>query len=87
MEMTFDGGAREVNGRRVAGAGAVLWMVDGSAGGMRMIAKAVIGLPGEAHAQVVEAYGRRVGLRMLMDTQCKGSGGQPACGGVLCLER
>ena len=71
MEMTFDGGAREVNGRRVAGVGAVLWMIDGSTGGMRMIARAVIGLPGEAHAQVAEAYGCRVGLRMLMGTQCR----------------
>ena len=37
---------------------------------MVMIARAVIGLPGKAHAQVAEAYGRRVGLRMLMDMRC-----------------
>ena len=36
-----------------------------------MVARAVSGLPGEAHAQVAEAYGCRVGLRMIMDTQCR----------------
>ena len=53
--MTFDRGAREVNGRRVAGAGAVLWRFDGGTGNMVMIKRAVIGLPGEARAQVAEA--------------------------------
>ena len=67
IEMTFDGGAREINGRRVAGAGAILWKSDGETGRMRMIRRAVIGLPGEARAQVAEAYGRRVGLRLLLD--------------------
>ena len=70
IEMAFDGGAREINGRRVAGAGAVLWMFDGCAGRMRLVGRAVIGLPGEAHAQVAKAYGCKVGLRMLMDMQC-----------------
>ena len=37
IEMTFDGGAREINGRRVAGAGAILWKSDGETGRMRMI--------------------------------------------------
>ena len=68
MEMAFGGGAREVNGRRVVGAGAIVWRVDEATGGMVMIARAVIGLPGEAHAQVAGAYGCKVGLRMLMDT-------------------
>ena len=45
-------------------------MVDGSAGRMRMVARAIIGLPGETHAQVAEAYGCKVGPKMLMDTQC-----------------
>ena len=32
MEMTFVCGAREVNGRRVAGAGAIVWVVNEAAG-------------------------------------------------------
>ena len=69
IEMTLNGRAREINCRRVASAGAVLWMIDGRAGRMRMVGRAVIGLLGEAHAQVAEAYGCRVGPRMLMDMQ------------------
>ena len=70
LEMTFDGGAREVNGRRVASAGAVIGKYDYRIGGMAVIRRAVIGLPGEAHAQVAEAYGCRIGLKMLLGVQC-----------------
>ena len=35
-----------------------------------MVGRAVIGLPGEAHAQVAEAYGCRVGLGMPVDMRC-----------------
>ena len=45
-------------------------MIDECEGRMRMVGHAVIGLLGEAHAQVAEAYGCRVGLRMLMVVQC-----------------
>ena len=34
-----------------------------------LVARVVIGLPGQAHAQVAEAYGCRVGLQMLTDTR------------------
>ena len=34
---------------------------------MVMIKRAVIGLHGESHAQATEAYGCRVGLRLLLD--------------------
>ena len=71
IEMTFVGGAREVNGRRVAGAGAIVWVATERVGGRAMAARAVIGLPGEAHAQVAEACGCRVGLQMVMDTQSR----------------
>ena len=37
---------------------------------MVMIRRTVIGLPGEAHAQVAEAYGCRFGQRMLLDIRC-----------------
>ena len=69
LEMAFDGGAREVNGRRVAGVGAIIWGADVTGKGRRIVARAVIGLPGQAHAQVAEAYGCRIGLQMLADPQ------------------
>ena len=55
----------------VAGAGAILWKFKGETGNMVMMRRAVIGLPGEAHAQVAEAYGCRAGLRMLLDIRCE----------------
>ena len=36
-----------------------------------MIGRAVIGLPEQAHAQVAEAFGCKVGLRMLFDIRCE----------------
>ena len=69
--MTFDGGAREVNGRTVAGVGAIIWGACGVGGEMRIITRVVIGLPGQAHAQVAEAYGCRIGPQMLADTRCR----------------
>ena len=71
MDMAFDGGAREISGRRVAGAGAAIWRLDRERGSVEMIARAVIGLPEQAHAQVAEAYGCRVGFQMLADTRCR----------------
>ena len=47
------------------------WMFDGEEGGMTMDARAVIGLPEQAHAQVAEAYGCMVGMQMLMGTRCR----------------
>ena len=54
--------------RDIAGAGAVLWKYDNRTGSVTMIKKAVIG---EAHAQVAEAYGCRVGLKMLLGVRCE----------------
>ena len=34
------------------------------------MARAAIGLPGQAHAQVAEAYGCMIRLQMLADTRC-----------------
>ena len=64
------GGAREINGRRVARAGAIIWKFNDETRNMVMIRRAIIGLPGEAHAHVAEAYGCRVGLRMLLGIRC-----------------
>ena len=66
MEVTFDGGAREVRGRRVAGAAAVLWLPDPLGGEMVPTCAVHILLPGEEHAQVAEAWGLRgaVGLAL-----------------------
>ena len=60
-----------MNLRRVAGAGAIVWGADIVGEGRRVIARAVIGLPGQAHAQIAETYGCRKGLKMPADTQCR----------------
>ena len=36
-----------------------------------MTKRAVIGLPGKAHAQVAEAYECRIGLKMILEVQCE----------------
>jgi hypothetical protein len=65
LEVTFDGGARLVHGRRVAGAGAILWGEPDQAGLRTVLARALVALPGEEHAQVAEAWGCRLGLDLL----------------------
>ena len=58
LEVSFDGGAREVPGGRSAGAGAVLW-VRGLDGQFTPAVVMRILLPGVPHAQVAEAWGLR----------------------------
>ena len=64
-EVTFDGGARLLHGRRVAGAGALLWGAPDAAGRRPILARARVALPAEEHAQVAEAWGLRLGLLLL----------------------
>ena len=66
-EITFDGGAREINDQRVAGACAILWNPVDSAGTRRQIAKRIVSLPGQEHAQIAEAWGLRAGVTFLTD--------------------
>ena len=64
-EATFDGGARQVGRRQVAGAGATIWEHCLSGGPPRCIATAVVAIPWQATAQVAEAIGCRTALEML----------------------
>ena len=64
-EVTFDGGAREVNGTRRAGAGAALWGPDHGDGTRELVAAAHVPLPAEQHAQVAEAWGARLAVILL----------------------
>ena len=65
LEATFDGGARRVQGRQVAGAGASLWRhrLDGPP---ELVASAVAAVPGGATAQVAEALGCRLAIDLLL---------------------
>ena len=64
-ELAFDGGAREVRGRRVAGAGVAIFGRHGANGELQVIARGAIALPAQAYAQYAEAYGCRVALQWL----------------------
>ena len=57
FEVTFDGGARAVGGRRVAGAGAVLWAPGSDGGPSEVSAVAAVALSGERYAPRAEAEG------------------------------
>ena len=56
-----------VRGRRVAGAGVVVWGHMNRTGQRRVIARAVIAMPGQGHAWYAEAYGCRVALQWVAD--------------------
>ena len=64
-EVTFDGGARPLGGARAAGAGALLWGPPAPDGTRRVIARALVALPGEPHAQVAEAWGAKLAVDLL----------------------
>ncbi len=63
--VSFDGGARELRGSRVAGAGAALWGSPDPSGARRLLAEATAALPGVPHAQEAEAWGCAIALRLL----------------------
>ena len=65
FELTFDGGARPCPGGRVAGAGAVLWGPPGPEG-RQAIARILVAMPGEQHAQIAEARAAAAGLDLLL---------------------
>ena len=66
--LTFDGGARGTNrpGRRVAGAGAVLWGPVGPDGRRPQLARTILALPQVPHAQEAEAGGCGEALDLLL---------------------
>ena len=69
FEVTFDGGARTVEGVKVAGAGAVLWgPADVNRQRVRLL-RIAIALPGEQHAPVAEAWGLRAALQLLLEAR------------------
>ena len=55
FEVTFDGGAREINGQSAAGAGAILWGPPQPNWSWPALARAWAALPSEPNAQVAEA--------------------------------
>ncbi|MFM7986520.1 MAG: reverse transcriptase-like protein [Candidatus Fonsibacter sp.] len=64
-EVAFDGGARCAHGRRVAGAGAVVWGALGGDGTRKVIAQAVMSIPAAHHAQYAEAFACGEALKWL----------------------
>ena len=68
-EVTFDGGARAVGGRRVAGAGAILWGPAAADGARQPVARAVAALPAVSHTPEAEAWGCRIALELLAAAQ------------------
>jgi len=66
LEVTFDGGARTLDGdQKVAGAGATLWRHRRDGGPPDLVASCVIAIPGCDNAQLAEATGCRAGLGLL----------------------
>ena len=63
FELTFDGGAREVRGERVGGAGATAWTVDPHTGLARCMVEATMALPRVANAALAEAGGGGLALQ------------------------
>ena len=72
-EVTFDGGAREIKGQRVAGSGAALWGNRDHNGRIPLIATCLVPLPTEEHAQIAEAWGCRAALDMVRSHTPAGS--------------
>ena len=68
-ELTFDGGARQVDGTWVAGAGAVLWAHHLQGPLPVRLASSVVAIPWHAGAQVAEAIGCRAALNLLAQLQ------------------
>ena len=64
-EVTFDGGARAGASGRAAGAAALLWGPPAPDGTRTIVARAMVALPGEAFAQVAEAWGAKLALGLL----------------------
>ena len=64
-EVSFDGGARDIDGHRVAGAAAVLWGPPAEGGDRPAVARTRLALPQEPHAQLAEAEGCGAALRLL----------------------
>ena len=69
FEVSFDGGAKEIGGRRVAGGGVAVWYTCGGRGTAVLVARCVIAIPSQGHAQYAEAYACRVALRWI--TACR----------------
>ena len=96
LEVTFDGSTREVAGRRVSGAGAMLWGPACQDGSTAVLARATVALPDVQLPSVAEAWGCRVGLELMMGCDpslraCRVVGDNLAvvryCAGHGCLRR
>ena len=67
VEITWDGGAKEVDGVRVAGAAAILWGPSDRSGDRNPIAIASVSLPGQQWAPIAESYGLRLAVSLLLE--------------------
>ena len=69
LEVTFDGGARALQGdNKVGGAGATLWHHPPDGEAPVLVASCVVALPGVNNAQIAEACGCRAALALLAAT-------------------
>ena len=75
IEVTFDGGARRIEDREVAGAGATLWRHQLGEGAPRLLATTYVAIPWPAGAQVAEAIGCRFALDLLAGLSRRGNSG------------
>ena len=64
-EVTFDGGARCIDGRRVAGSGAVLWGPVEHDASRQRLGRIAIALPNQKTAPIAEAWGLKAAARLL----------------------
>ena len=64
-EITFDGGAKSAGEYHTAGAGATLWDMHTGPSPI-CVARAYVALPPDTTAQVAEAHGCRIGVRLLL---------------------
>eukprot|EP00972_Heterocapsa_arctica_P026314 3873881-Heterocapsa_arctica.AAC.1 len=56
VEITWDGGAKEVGGVRVAGAAAILWSASDALGNRNPLVISSVSLPGEKWGPIAESF-------------------------------
>ena len=66
LAITFDGGSRAKNGRRVAGAGAILWSPCDHEGNREFISSISVAIPFEADNMFAEGFGLRCAIALYL---------------------
>ena len=67
VRVWFDGGVRELQGQRVGGAGATLWVLCPWSGRRFCVVTAVVALPGVDDSQEAEPWGARMALMLVRE--------------------